>query len=280
MKKIFIILSLVLFISSAIKSQSSDSIDKKFSAGLNRIGEIHEKVRDLFKALNRLQPIAIAENDSFYIFDIDSSFAYKFIKKIPCTFSIPMGIRAAMPLEGYDFKSVCVVTPDALESAEEAVIIFHEFIHCYQFQTIEMQLKKELEINEEEMKKNNFMWEISYKFPYENEKFVLYYTEFLNAIERKDKNGIKVSRESLKNTLTGKEYEYMVWEEWKEGYARYAENCMRSFFGFGLNNFGIEKPFSRITFYCGGSKYIEYLIEEGSSSKDDLELLYKFIKGS
>lgn len=279
MKKILIVISFLLFISSAIKSQSSDSIDKKFSAGLNRLAEMHEKVRDLFKALNRLQPIAIAENDSFYIFDIDSSFAYKFIKKIPCTFSIPKGIRAAMPLEGYYFKSVCVVTPDALESTEEAVIIFHEFVHCYQFQTIEMKLKKDMEINNEEMKKNNYMWEINYNFPYENEKFVLHYTEFLNALEHRDKNEIKASRESLKNILTGKEYEYMVWEEWKEGYARYAENHMRSLFGFGINNFGMEKPYSRITFYCGGSKYIEYLTQAGNVSKDDLELFYKLIKG-
>jgi len=279
MKKILIIISFVLLISTALKSQSIDSVEKKYSAGLAGITKMHEKIRKLFKALDKLQPVAVAENNFFYIFDADTSFVYKFIKKVPFTFSIPKGIRAAMPLEGFDFKSVCVVTSDALENPEEAVIIFHEFVHCFQFQTIEMQLKQELEIYNEEMKKNNYMWEISYEFPYENEKFIQYYSEFLYAIETKNKEGILSARENLKSVLTKKEFEYLTWEEWKEGYARYTENCMRKFFGYGINNFGNEKPFNRIAFYYGGSNYIEYLTESGSASKDDLELLYKLIKG-
>jgi hypothetical protein len=249
----------------------------KYEASLQKIVKVHNEIKSFYKVLEHLQPIAIAENGNFYIFNADENSNYKFAKNVPCTFTIPKRIRAAMPLEGYGFQSVCVVTGDAFDNPEDCIVIFHEFVHCAQFQTVELKLKENLEVYKEEMGKNNYMWEIAYNFPYEREDFAKAYEGFFSALNNKDAEGIKTAREKLKTILSNKEYEYMTWQEWKEGYARFIENKLQKYFNYKINEYGKEKPYSRITFYEGGAKYISYLTENGFALADDLESLYNNI---
>jgi|WetSurMetagenome_2_1015567.scaffolds.fasta_scaffold02884_6 hypothetical protein len=254
-----------------------DSIEIKYDTSLQKIVKIYEQVKSFYKVLDKLQPIAIAENNYFYIFDSENNSEYKFIKKAPVSFPIPQGIRAAMPLESYNFKSVCVVTGDAFDNLENCILVFHEFVHCTQFQTVEMNLKGKLEINKIAMEKQDYMWEINYGFPYTNEDFVKTYSEFIDALDKQDSISIKTCRCKLKNILSKNEYEYLTWQEWKEGYARYVENKLQAYFELNINEYGKLIPFNRITFYAGGSKYIDYLIQKEPTLKDNLELLYKRI---
>jgi len=254
-----------------------DSVEMKYDTSLQKVVRIYEKIKSMYKVLENLQPIAIAENNNFYIFDADENLNYKFIKKTPCKFSIPKGIRAAIPIDGYEDRSVCVVTGDVFDKIEDYVIIFHEFVHCAQFQTVEMKIKENLEIYRKAMEKQDYMWEINYAFPYNNENFEKAYAEFLNALDKKDTTGIKDSRNTIKSILSKDEYEYLTWQEWKEGYARYIENKLQSFFNLKINEYGKDRPYSRITFYAGGSKYIEYLAIREQSLSNDLESLYKNI---
>jgi len=53
----------------------------------------------------------------------------------------------------------------------------------------------------------------------------------------------------------------MIWQEWKEGFARYLENQIRQFVGLDKNHYGGNLPFDRVVFYHGGSRFIEHLIE-------------------
>lgn len=281
MKRTIVVLLFSLFLVNSSISKNSifikDSVEIKYEASLQKIVKVHNEIKSFYKVLEHLQPIAIAENGNFYIFDADENSNYKFEKNVPCTFTIPKRIRAAMPLEGYGLKSVCVVTGDAFDNPEDYIVIFHEFVHCVQFQTVESKLKENLEVYKEEMGKNNYMWEIAYNFPYEKEDFVKTYGDFLNALDKKDAEGIKTARGKLKVILSNKEYEYMTWQEWKEGYARFIENKLQKYFNYKINEYGKEGPYNRVTFYEGGAKYITYITENGFAPVNDLESLYKNI---
>jgi hypothetical protein len=254
-----------------------DSIEMKYDTSLQKIVKMHQEIKSFYKVLEKLQPIAIAENNQFYIFDVDENANYKFIKKTPCNFPIPQGIRAAMPIEGYDFKCVCVVSGDAFDNLESCIIVFHEFVHCSQFQTVEMELKENLEIYKHAMAKQDYMWELNSPFPYAEDEFKMLYAGFIEALGTQDTVKIKELRKKLKNSLYSNEYEFMTWQEWKEGYARYVENNLRVYYNLKINDFGKEKPFSRITFYYGGSNFIDYLVKKEPSLTNDLESLYKKI---
>jgi hypothetical protein len=254
-----------------------DSVEIKYDTSFQKIVKIHDKIKSFYTVLEKLQPIAIAENGNFYIFDTDENSNYKFIKKSPASFPIPVGIRAAMPLDSYGFKSVCVVTGDAFDNLDNILLIFHEFIHCAQFQTVEMSLKEKMKVYKKAMEKMDYMWEINYSFPYTNKDFVKTYSDFIDALEKKDTAGIKAARIMLKIILSENEYEYMTWQEWKEGYARYVENKLQKYFNLDINEYGKSVPFNRISFYAGGSKYIDCIISGYPKLENDLEAIYKNI---
>jgi hypothetical protein len=281
MKRLIISLIFILFIVSPAMSKDikifQDSVEMKYDTSLQKIVKIHDKIKTLYTVLEKLQPIAIVENGNFYIFDTDENSNYKFIKKSPVSFPIPVGIRAAMPLDSYGFKSVCVVTGDAFDNFENILLIFHEFVHCAQFQTVEMSLKEKMKIYKQAMEKMDYMWEINYSFPYTNKDFVKAYADFIDALENKDTAGIKAARIMLKIILSDNEYEYMTWQEWKEGYARYVENKLQNYFSLTLNEYGKSAPFNRISFYAGGSKYIDCIISGNPKLENDLEAIYKKI---
>jgi hypothetical protein len=281
MRRIIVYVFIVFLISSPLLSQNDnmiqDSIGMKYDTSLQKIVKMYEDIKYLYAVFDKLYPIAIAENNQFYIFDVDENSNYKFIKKSPVSFPIPKGIRAAMPLEDYDSKCVCVVTGEVFDDLENRIIIFHEFVHCIQFQSVEMKLKEKLEVYKLAMENKNYMWELNFLFPYNSIAFGDVYSRFIDALENNDTVKIKDLRTILKLTFSINEYEYMTWQEWKEGYARYIENKLRTHFNLRINDNGKEKPFSRITFYSGGSKYIEYLILKDPKLESDLELLYKNI---
>jgi hypothetical protein len=72
--------------------------------------------------------------------------------------------------------------------------------------------------------------------------------------------------------------EYMIWQEWKEGLARYMENMIREKPGIKINSKILEPPFDRVCFYEIGSKYIETLINKNIELKDNLEEMFYEIK--
>ena len=240
MRQIIFALLLTFLLNNPSNSQNvvivKDSIEIKYDTSLQKIVEMHKEIKSFYKVLEKLQPIAIAENNYFYIFDVDENSNYKFIKKSPVSFPIPKGIRAAMPIESYDFKCVCVVTGDAFDRIEDRIVIFHEFVHCSQFNSVELKLKENLDIYKQAMEKQDYMWELNYSFPYANDEFVNTYSEFLNVLDKQDSTAIKYIRKSLKNMLYKKEFEYMTWQEWKEGYARFIENRLRTHYKLKIND--------------------------------------------
>jgi hypothetical protein len=282
--KIRFYILLVLFISNCNllfcqdNTDTSDATAKKYLPGLHQVESLHLQIKALYPALEKLYPIAVAENHSLYIYDVDSNSNYTFIKKVPENFPVPDGIRAAMPLQGYDFKPVCVVTGDAFDNTKEMILVFHEFVHCAQFNSVEMKLKETLQIYKTSMEKKDYMWELTYPFPYSDIKFTNNYAGFLNGLKNIDTAQFIKSRNALRNVLAKEDYEYMRWEEWKEGYARYVENKLNALYNFKINEGGKNIPYDRVSFYYSGSSYINYLNTIYPGIDLDMEKLFMAMK--
>ena len=75
-------------------------------------------------------------------------------------------------------------------------------------------------MNKEAIKNEEYMWELKYDFPYEDVVFVRLYKQFFVSLEKGDSAEIIQSRLMLKQHLKNNDYEYLVWQEWKEGFAR------------------------------------------------------------
>jgi hypothetical protein len=221
---------------------------------------MQQEITDIHPYLEFLPPIAIVDKDELYIFDVDSSRArYSFQKKDTVPFPMQKGIRASFPLSTYGGKPSCVVSPEVFDERKDYPTIFHEFIHCAQFRSVEPELKQHLEVAQEAARKNNVSWEITYPFPYQDSIFVKQYSALLKALERGDGKGIDTTLRALKQHLGRTDYEYMVWEEWKEGFARFIENKIRARIGVPTNQEGSGPPFDRVTFYHGGELLIRFL---------------------
>ncbi|MCK9504376.1 MAG: hypothetical protein M0Q95_09345 [Porticoccaceae bacterium] len=242
---------------------------------INELLTIHRQVAGFNPALARLYPIAIVDGDEFLIYDrVEDSSGYRFIKKEPIPMPIPRGVRAAFPLEAYGGRIACVVTPEVFDTLEGYVTILHEFVHGYQFETCELTLKNKLDIALQAQEKGDFMWKIQHPFPYQAGIFARYYQEFLEALSRGEAGDILAVREVLYFCLGRHDFEYMVWQEWKEGFARWIENRLRIMLGLPENSGGRKPPFSRVTFYAGGAVLVDYLQGQDPTLAQDLGALF------
>jgi len=246
-----------------------------FLEQINALIPIHQDLAGVNPALRRLYPVVIAEGETLIIYDSDESqLAYQFIKRSPAPMPIPKGVRAAFQLEDYGGRIVCVVTADVFDNSEGYVTILHEFVHCYQYETCEQTLKMELDVARQAQEKGDFMWEIQHPFPYQSKVFTRSYAEFLDAVSLGDAHAVRLRRKDLWTYLGLHDFEYMVWQEWKEGFARWVENRLREKLGLCVNNGGTDVPFSRVTFYAGGAAYIDFLEKRTPDLVNDLPALF------
>ncbi len=235
--------------------------------------------KDVFEAVHpfiqNLHPIAIAEDGYFYVFDLDDRGETYALKAWEETgMHVPEGVRAAFSLHFYDNRCACVVSGDAFDSPGGYITIFHEFIHCHQWHTVEPGLRAELPLAVRMTQEENFMWEIEYPFPYDDEWFVNTYAAFVDAFERGKPDEALQLRHELQTGLKSEDFQYMVWQEWKEGFALYVENLLRKEMGIERNMVGRSFPFSRTVFYAGGEAYIKHLIEKKPGLNEDIGALF------
>jgi hypothetical protein len=251
---------------------------EKYAAALQKIFDYQKMFAPLDPALAKVYPVAIVENKTFYVFQpFPDEKVYRLALTAPDTFNVPVGVRAAMPLSFWEGRMACVVTPEVFSQPDGYVFIFHEFIHCAQWYGGEQELKQGLSIFQEAMQKKDYMWELQYPFPYTDPDFVRSYRALLDAWERDDTAAAAALRAELYKALSPQEWEYLTWQEWKEGLARNLENRMRYVAGLPENAGGTSAPYDRVTFYVGGDKLIRFLGRTGEKAAWDLEALYRKI---
>src|SRR5674476_1128551 len=86
-----------------------------------------------------------------------------------------------MPLSFWNNRIACVVTGEVFGQPDGYVFIFHEFVHCAQWEGGEQKLKEGLSIIREAMKTKNYMWELQYPFPESSPAFVTTYSALIKA---------------------------------------------------------------------------------------------------
>jgi hypothetical protein len=100
------------------------------------------------------------------------------------------------------------------------------------------------------------------------------YRRFIHALTIGDEEAIWLNRKALQSMLSPFDYQYMVWQEWKEGFALYIENKLRQQLGIEYNQVGRSGALSRLSFYAGGEAYIKHLVTKCPSLNKDLEALF------
>jgi hypothetical protein len=223
-------------------------------------------------------PVVIVDNGFFNIYDVPSRGSeYQYIKSVPVEMPVPAQVRAAFPLTEYAGECCCVVSPDVFKTLDGYVSLLHECVHCYQYMTCETELKNMFEIAQKAQKDGNYMWEIDYPFPYNSTKFQEVYTKLLEIHQQSDETIVRNVRDSLFTGLGKMDREYMIWQEWKEGFARYLENKIRVRINLPENQNGKELPFDRVVFYTGGAAYIAYLQQKQPGIIEDIYSLYQYL---
>jgi hypothetical protein len=127
------------------------------------------------------------------------------------------------------------------------------------------------------MERKEYSWEINHPFPFDS-LFLTNYKLFIDALSAGDEVKAGEYRKMFKETLSNIDFEYLIWQEWKEGFARYIENEIRAYAGTKENTGGIDYPQDRVVFYYGGSQFIKFIISREPEAKTNLKLLYNKIK--
>jgi len=247
-----------------------NSKEIKYDEKIARVIGIQKDIDNIHSLLNRQYPIAVVEEGYFYIYDTPESDYYKLIKVAPAPMPIGRSVRAAFPLECYENRASVVVTGDVFDSLEGYIEVFHEFVHCYQWNTCEQKLKGRLGLAQKSLRNQDYDWELNYPFPYKKKEFVQYAKKIFDT----DSTDLLTCRKKLKKKLDKEQVEYMVWQEWKEGFARYVENKIRRRMVVEEKHSGNIEPYSRTTLYESGSRFIDFTIRQDPDLMEDIEKLF------
>lgn len=242
---------------------------------LEKLQQLHKQIKDIDLSVSKLYPVTLVEDNTFFVFDLNESCEkYEYKLESPTSMPIPKSILAAFTLDFYHEKPSAIISDEAFNSPEGLIFIFHEFVHCFQLENGERDIRDTLEIERKYKEEDNYMWEINHPFPYEDCDFVNKSIELEDYFKEESFNGVLSYHRQMKNELSKMDYEYMLWQEWKEGFARYIENLIRNRVGIEANITKLEPKFNRVSFYEIGSKYIYLLIKNNPHLRNDLRGLY------
>jgi hypothetical protein len=266
----------VAMICSGQEAQTTlETVAQRYGQSLNEIFEYQAKVADLSPAFASVYPVAIVENGQIFVFEPNpANQSFGPVNAFPDTMKIPVGIRAAMPLNFWNNRMACVVSSEVFDTPTGYALILHEYVHCYQWETCELRLKEGMSVYQQAMKKNDYMWELQYPFPYGDAKISGLYAEWMSALAQDQPAAADRARIQLRKMLPPADWEYMTWQEWKEGMARWLENKIRLRLGLPENQGGCRPPFNRVMFYCGGAGFIDHLERATPGLTENIESLY------
>lgn len=245
---------------------------------LQELVSLQHGLQDMHPCLRQHFPIAVMDTQTCLIYDWQAAaHAYRLMKKVASPLPDATTVWAAFPLEDYDGRMACVVTEDVFSAVAGSVTILHEFVHCYQFAHGEQALKQQLRVAQQAMAAGDVMWELEHPFPYSDPAVAASYAALLSSTTLQEMLAI---HQELKALLSGTDYEYLIWQEWKEGLARYIENRMRQRLGLPDNRGGAEPPFERRSFYAGGARFIALLAAAEPAVMEDICRLFGQMLGA
>ncbi|MCK5842837.1 MAG: hypothetical protein KAH31_11745 [Candidatus Sabulitectum sp.] len=246
---------------------------KEIETALSLVLKKKQEACSIHNLFNYKYPIGIGVSDKLHIFR-EHSEAYQYETTITLPMQIQEGTKAAFPVNELG-ECCCIITPGCLEESNCFATILHEFVHCYQSRTCEEELKAKLGIYQQAIIAQDYMWEIDHPFPYENPD----YLKLLQNISVYDLDQIMDAMSMLSKKLESFDYEYMIWQIWKEGFARYIENQILRMNAMEENNNGSdpESP-DRISLYFIGHKFWTQLKLRNPSLIYDIEKVFPLME--
>ena len=250
---------------------------KRQVAFMDSIIKMHDAVKDIHISLKKLYPITVINDGYFFVYDKnESGDKYEFMRKVETSIVASSDILTAFNLNFYDMKPSVVISKNMLGDTGNNILVLHEFVHCFQLENGAVEIRNGLSIQKQEMVKKNYTWEIDFPFPYKN-KYFIDRTMILSDYLRNGKykyNDFVIYRNCMRTYLHKDEYEYIIWQAWKEGFARYVENLIRKELGLRINANILIPPYNRVALFEIGCKYIETLIKMDGELNDNIVELF------
>jgi hypothetical protein len=245
----------------------------------SRIAALHAAVRDLHPVLDRCYPIGLAKDDRLMVFDADTDQnRYRLVCESVVPSPIRDGTRMTVTLPDYGNRPVCIVASASFESVADYVTIFHEFVHCSQWEDCEQGLASELAAAHPDVEHFG-IWETRHPFRFEDERFVHSYSRLLEVLAVGDLSAVLECHREVAGGLAPLDRAFLVWHEWKEGFARWVENKVRRRLGLRRNQNGRTAPFGLGTLHTGGAGLIELLVRNEPGLSVRLKDLYLRLGG-
>jgi len=234
-----------------------------YTASLNRFKKFAEDNSDCDQSISKLFPVAIVSGDLIFIFKVSNHLGYQCVLIHESECPLPSNIMAAMDLDFYNTEGImAVINKGALDSEVGYCQILHEFVHCYQYDDCEVELKNKLSVYQKARENNDYMWEITYPFPYENTEVAAILKDLQLSMNSEDyEENFVIRMSELDSILNQEDKEYMAWQVWKEGYARYVENKLLRRLTFNSTKSEIETKQGRASFYTIGANYFKTITE-------------------
>lgn len=271
MRKLILLVICLILVCYAFSQESEKSIEKQLAA----VSQMQNIANSIHPAWSQLYPICIVDSNQYTVYRQNKEGKWKETKKGTLQMTVPKGVQAAFPLHFLNNEIACVVGKESFITQKDLVVIFHEFVHCYQFNTCESKIKSGMAIARKAAEENNAMWELNYAFPYNNEIVSKDYLAMIDAAERKDVKATIDLREEIKEQLTPEQWEYLVWQEFKEGSARWLQNELNQKLGLEQVHSARKQPIDRVLFYEGGEKVIRLLVSDDPSLRDDFPAIWE-----
>lgn len=246
---------------------------KEIEIALSPVLKKKQEACSIHALFNYQYSIGIGISDKLHIFhEQPGTYQYKTTVTLPM--QIPEGTKAAFPIDELE-DCCCIITPSCLDEPNFYATILHEFVHCYQSRTCEEDLKTELRIHQRATSTQDYMWEINHPFPYENSDYLI----LVQNITRYDYDEIMDAMSLLAAKLDAYDYEYMIWQIWKEGFARYIENQILRMNAIVENNSGsdFESP-NRTSLYFVGDRIWRQLEVRNSDLIEDIEKVFPILE--
>jgi len=236
--------------------------------------KMHNEVKNINISLEKLYPITVIDDGYFFVFDKnEKGDKYELMRKVQTSIVVSSEILTAFHLNFYDNKPSVVISKNMLMNSGNYILVLHEFVHCFQLDNGAIEIRNGLSIHNQKIA-NNYNWEVDFPFPFKNQYFIDKTTELSACFSKGNYDYTEVYRNCMRAYLHKAEYEYLIWQEWKEGYARYVENLIRKELRLQLNSNILIPPFGKVHLFEIGSKYIEMLLEKEKGFNDDIVKLF------
>ncbi len=272
--KYIIALAVIIMLLASCTNQKID--EQKYISQLDEVTKLWQTARTLHPAWQQLYPVCLINCERFTLYKPEADNSWRKIDSGNVNMQLPDGIMAAFPMPFHNYEMACVLDDRSFSTKEDMTIVFHEFVHCYQAATCDSDLKERLFIAKEYAHTNG-MWELQYPFPYENDAVGNLYIQMIEACEQGNREKVAQMRNEIRTLVSANDWEYLTWQEFKEGSARWLQNTLAREIGANEASSKRSQPIDRVTFYEGGEKVIQLLTAENPALGSDFPALWKAI---